>query len=330
LEKLVSKLSYVGITTPKLEASANFYRDMLGLEISREDADTVWFRGWGECYMHCVKLMAGEDAGLHVVGWRAQGAEQLEIAVRRLETSGHGLGWVDAEFGRGRAYRYKAPAGEHLHEIFWDVERYTPPPELVSAVPNRPQRYIQRGIGVREIDHVTVSSRGLLKDVAFFRDTLGHRYMEYVNLEETGQTVFAMTTTGERGHDMAFLPDAEHLTGRVNHIAFWVDQRDELYRCADLFLDAGVPIEFGPGRHGLGEQEYLYVREPSGLRVEINAGGYRNAVPDWQPVGWVPSQGANDWYRNVPYPRSMFQSFPLEKEGKRSNQLYTDHKGIVQ
>ena len=33
-----------------------------------------------------------------------------------------------------------------------------------------------------------------------------------------------------------------------------------------------TPIEFGPGIHGLDEITYLYVREPGGFRIEINAG----------------------------------------------------------
>jgi hypothetical protein len=49
-------------------------------------------------------------------------------------------------------------------------------------------------------------------------------------------------------------------------------------------MEAGTHIEVGPGRHGMGEQTYLYFREPGGIRLEINSGGYRNYQPDWQPV----------------------------------------------
>ena len=83
---------------------------------------------------------------------------------------------------------------------------------------------------------------------------------------------------------MAIVLDHSGVSARVNHVAFWVDQREELLRVSEVFLDHDVPIEFGPGRHGMGEQDYLYVREPSGLRIELNAGGYRNFAPDWEPV----------------------------------------------
>jgi len=50
-------------------------------------------------------------------------------------------------------------------------------------------------------------------------------------------------------------------------------------------MESGVHIEFGPGRHGMGEQTYLYFREPGGNRIEVNSGGYRIYQPDWNLSG---------------------------------------------
>ena len=57
-----------------------------------------------------------------------------------------------------------------------------------------------------------------------------------------------------------------------------------MLRAADVLMEAGTHIEFGPGRHGMGEQTYLYFREPGGVRLEVNSGGYRIYQPDWEPV----------------------------------------------
>jgi catechol 2,3-dioxygenase len=203
------------------------------------------------------------------------------------------------------------PSG-HSHEIFWDVERARPEASLCPVYPNRAQRYRPRGCAVREIDHLTMNSQNIDRDVQWFQDTLNHQFMEFIKAPRG--TVFAMLTTGERGHDMALVPEAPDLRGRVNHIAFWCDQRVELLRAAEVLVDHDVAIEFGPGKHGLGEQDYLYVREPSGLRVELNAGGYRLSQPDWRPVGWTVDQGANVYYKNQGMPDTMFESFPTQAE----------------
>ena len=54
----------------------------------------------------------------------------------------------------------------------------------------------------------------------------------------------------------------------------------------------------------------LYVRDPSGMRVELNAGGYRNYEPDWEPVQFDPQFGSLDFYLNRPLPDSFSESFP--------------------
>ena len=100
-----------------------------------------------------------------------------------------------------------------------------------------------------------------------------------------------MVTNNEKSHDLGLILDQSGVPGRVHHVAFWVDSRDELLRAADILLNADIAIEFGPGRHGMGEQDYLYFREPGGDRIEINTGGYRLYVPDWETKRWIPARG---------------------------------------
>ena len=103
--------------------------------------------------------------------------------------------------------------------------------------------------------------------------------------EESDIVVFAMSTNNEKSHDLGLIFDHSGTKGRVHHFAWWVDSREELLRAADILLNADTAIEFGPGRHGMGEQDYLYFREPGGMRVEINTGGYRLYIPDWETKG---------------------------------------------
>jgi len=322
--RLLSKLTHLVITTPKLEESLIFYRDIVGLEVSGSQNGSHFLRGWGEHLLHSIELKHGDVGAVETIGWRASGEEELAMAVAKIEASGQGAGWVDPNFGRGKAYRYMDLSG-HQHEVYWDVNRFKASGDMMPSMPNRAQRYNPRGCGVREIDHVTMNSTDIMRDVKWFGDLLGHQYME--SIEAPDRTVFAMTTTGERGHDMAMVPELPGLKGRVNHISFWMDQRVELHRAADFLIDAGISIEFGPSRHGLGEQEFLYIREPSGLRVEFNAGGYRYAEPDWEPVVWNMEQGANVIHKNQAMPVSMFESFPSEKEievSEEAKQFFRD------
>jgi len=309
-ERLLSQLAHVEILTPSPDESLRFFTEVLGLEESGRSGDSVYLRGWGEFFHHSLQVTAADGPGLGHIAWRADGPDQLEHAVAKLEAAGAGEGWFDDSVGHGPAYRYRSPGG-HLHEVFWEVERYSPPPELASPFPNRPQRYVPRGVAARCLDHVTVATADPEADANWLAETLRHRYMEYTVIPDRPDfVVFAMTTVCERGHDLGLVWDPSGVSARINHVAYFVEQREELLRAADVLLNADVAIEFGPGKHGMGEQDYLYFREPGGMRVELNAGGYRNYEPDWKTVRFEPQAGSNVFYRNLGMPHSMFESFP--------------------
>ena len=308
----ISQLDHFEVTTPDLAASVAFYRDVLGMEVSAQKPGSVWLRGWGESFHHALQLTAGDAPGVAHIGWRAISEATLNAAAAMLEETEWGCGWVPAIEGYGRAFRYVSPGG-HSHEIFWEVDRF-PPAGQEPFIPNCPQRFVPRGCAVRMIDHITIASKDMMADVAWYRDVMGHRFMEYtMGPEQAGMgdtVVFAMTTTCQRGHDLGIVLDGAGGAGRTNHIALFHDGREELRRAAEVLLDQGTPIEFGPGKHGMGEQDYLYVREPGGMRVELNASGYQNYEPDWQPVRWTPAQGSNVAFKNLGLPHSMLDSFP--------------------
>jgi catechol 2,3-dioxygenase len=198
-----------------------------------------------------------------------------------------------------------------VQEVFWEVERHAAPPDQRSAFPARPQKHAPRGVAARQLDHVTVVTRDPFGDSEWYRDVLGYRFMEYTGLDDDPDLiVFSMVTTNEKSHDLGLVIDFTDVPGRINHLAFWVDAVEDVLRAADVLMEAGTEIEFGPGRHGMGEQTYLYFREPGGMRLEVNSGGYRNYQPDWEPVKWLPSQGSNTMYRNLSLPDSMLESFP--------------------
>src|SRR5579875_512666 len=309
-ERFISQLAHVELLTPRLEESARFFTDVMGLEESGRDGHSVYLRCWGDFFFHSVQLTEGEQPALGHIAWRSEGPDALERAVARLEQAGAGEGWSEPQRGHGPAFRFRGPGG-HLHELFWEVDRFQAPAEQRSTLPARPQRHAPRGVAPRQLDHVTVTTRDPFGDSEWYRDTLGFRFMEYTGLDENPDlVVFSMVTTNEKSHDLGLVIDLSEVPGRLNHLAFWVDAVEDVLRAADVLLEAGVELEFGPGRHGMGEQTFLYFREPGGIRLEVNSGGYRNYQPDWQPVKWVPAQGSNFMYRNAGMPDSMTESFP--------------------
>ena len=215
--------------------------------------------------------------------------------------------------------------------MFWEVERYVAPPEKAEHdFQFRPQKFPGRGAQARYIDHVTIATPNIQGDIDFIK-ALGHRQTATIS-PEPGFKVFSTTTCNaiRSTHDLAFVPDFSGATGRLNHIAYHVDQRLDVERAAEVFMANDTPIEFGPGIHGIDEITYLYVREPGGSRIEINAGGWQNYQPDWESVDWKPHQGGTTFWKNLPMPDSMMECFPAvggqqaeqAQEGFRSTDLF--------
>ena len=118
---LLSQLAHVELTSPTPQASLEFWTQMVGLEETAREGQSVYLRGWGDGFHHTLQLTEGAQAGLGHVGWRAAGPEQLEQAVARLDAGGVGEGWFEDTVGHGRAFRYRAPGASEWQEL--DLEQ---------------------------------------------------------------------------------------------------------------------------------------------------------------------------------------------------------------
>jgi catechol 2,3-dioxygenase len=306
-QRLISQLAHLEFISPRPDASAGFCVEVLGMTETERSGQSVYLRAWGEFFHHSLVITEGPHPALGHIGWRAEGPDELAIASARIAESGLGQGWQDESVGHGPAYRFVGPGGQQS-EVFWEVERYKAPSELVSIFPNRPQRFVQRGAAVRQLDHATCATKTPLADAEWYRDTLGFRLNEVTMVKDN--PVIAMVSTNEKSHELGIVIDRSELVGRTHHFAYWVDAPTDLLNTADGILEAGHRIEWGPARHGIGEQYAVYTREPGGMRVEICTGGYRIYQPDWQPVIWSPDQGSRDFYRPGYETDPMVEMFP--------------------
>ena len=284
----VSQLGHVELLSTAPEASVDFFRDVLGMEEVAREGQSAWLRAWGEHWHSSLKVTEAPAPGLGHVGWRADGPEELEAAAAALEAGGLGQGWTEGDRGHGRAYRFTTPDG-HANELFWEWERYQAPPERQTRIRNHPQRLPGWGAMVRRIDHCNLFCQDLAGARRLFADLLGFKHNEAIYVPGVERELGAFLACSSLSHDLGLIQDASGGRGRFNHVAYWLDSREDVLRAADLVVDAGMEIEFGPSRHAVSEAFFVYVFEPGGNRVEIYSGGYLNFAPDWGPVRWYVS-----------------------------------------
>ena len=226
-----------------------------------------------------------------VLGLRAWSPEALERGVAAVRAAGLGGEWTDgAERGRGPGYRFAGPDG-HRFELYYDVERYEPPEHLRPSLKNQPQRYVGRGAAVKRLDHVNILSADVRADRVFATDVLDYRLHERIELDDGTETGAWLSAT-IAAHELIYTLDAYGAHGRLHHLAFWVDTREECLRAADLFLDHGIHIEAAPSKHAIAQGFFLYGIEPGGNRIEVTTGGYFVYDPEHPPTVWTQAERA--------------------------------------
>jgi catechol 2,3-dioxygenase len=286
----VAHLGYVELFTPVFDESLAFFTDMLSMEVVESDyaspGAVAYLRAWDDYERFSLKVTARGTSGIGRLGVRAASPDALERRVAELEASGAGAGWRDGEPGRGPTFGFVDPDG-HDWDVYFESARYDAPAELRPALKNQAHRRPNHGLGVRRLDHVNYLARDVEANKGFVTETLGARATEQIRLDDGTISGIWMTFTN-KGYDVVYVNDWTGSMGRLHHVAFAVDQREDILRGADLFLEKGVHIETGPHKHAIQQTFFLYVYEPGGNRIEIvNAGARLVLAPDWQLVTWT-------------------------------------------
>jgi catechol 2,3-dioxygenase len=175
--------------------------------------------------------------------------------------------------------------------LYWETQRFAATPDVATAFKNQPQRYVPRGIAPRRLDHLNVLARDVTPTRRFFHELLGMRLTEQIIFDE-GVEMGAWLAATNKSYDFAITKDRSGARGRLHHLTYMMDSREDVLRAADILRDADVPIETGPHKHTIGQTFFLYCYEPGGNRFEIGSGGYLILDPDWQPVVWTQAERA--------------------------------------
>jgi catechol 2,3-dioxygenase len=281
----LAHLAHVELLTPKPDESLRFFVDVMGMTESGRQGDSVYLRGWDDYERQTLKLTAAAKPGLGHYALRAASPQALQRRVAALEHSGLGQGWSEGDLGHGPAYCFRDPDG-HLMEIYYETEWYQAPEELRPALKNQASKYPARGVSVRRIDHINLLAADVAANRQFMQEYLGCLLTEQIIFDD-GSEKGAWLTVCNKSYDVAIAEDHYGAHGRLHHVTYAVDSREEVLRAADICLDNNVFIETGPHKHAIQQTFFLYVYEPGGNRFEVcNAGAYLVLAPDWKPIVW--------------------------------------------
>ncbi|NMO54655.1 catechol 2,3-dioxygenase [Actinoplanes sp. TBRC 11911] len=283
----IAHVGPVELFTPVLEESRDFFVRVMGLREVHRDATSVYLHTWDDYQSWTVRLVRRGTAGIGRTYLRAASPQ----AIGRLASAIGPHTTVADAYGLGKVVLFIDPDG-HEMGLYWDVERYRADDSDRPALKNQAAAYPGRGANLRRLDHVNYLTAEVPGASSFLADVFGARCTEQI-VKDDGRPQAIWYSVGNKTYDLVYTEDWTGHRGRLHHIAFATDTREEILRAADVCLDAGVHIETGPHKHAIQQTFFLYVWEPGGNRIEIcNAGARLILAPDWQTVSWTQAERA--------------------------------------
>lgn len=259
-----------------LAASRKFYVDALGFIETETVDDCMYLRGLEEHSHHSLVLKKTDEPAVEVLSYKVATETDLDMLSEMFIAKDYPLEWFEKgiQYAVGRSFRVQDPGGLPL-EFFVEMD----------GAERLLQRYdLYKGARMQRIDHFNCMVTDVGNVSTFYQEQLGFACSEYTDTKE-GDTWAIWLHRKQTVHDVAFMNGKGP---RLHHIGFFLPDPLALIHACDVLasLGYGDSIERGPGRHGLSNAFFLYVRDPDGHRIELYNGDYLTSDVDFKPVHW--------------------------------------------
>jgi len=294
----VARASHIEYGATDLPRAKAYWVDALGYLLAAETKDALYLRGLEERNHHSVVLRQSRDAHVKALGFKLSSEEELDKAARFFGEKQLPHRFVEKPF-QGRTLAATDPLGLPL-ELYACMDR----------LPSMLQRYAAyRGAKIQRIDHINCFTPDVQASHDFYNE-IGFRTTEYTAAEGTGE-LWAVWMHRKGGvHDIAF---TNGVGPRLHHIGVWVSSVTDIIHICDVLATSGFlkSMERGPGRHGISNAFFLYLRDPDGHRIELFNSDYLTVDHDHEPIHWDLLDPTRQTLWGAPAPRSWFEEGTL-------------------
>ena len=245
----ISALRSVALTVPDLAAAEIFYTQTWGLVLAEKSQGVAYFRGSGHDHHLLALHEAAGTPQLRLVTLRARSAKALEEIAQAAQAAGGVVERKGAALdpAGGHVVVIRDPDGRRLEVVHGDALRANDAP-MPQDQPIR-------------LAHAVLNCHAVEKTREFFEKALG-----FVLADRT--RIMAFMNCDNDHHSIA-LGDTDN--DALNHVAFLMPTLDAVMRGGGRLKDKGLPPQWGPGRHGPGDNAFNYFVDPFGIVIEYTA-----------------------------------------------------------
>lgn len=243
----VSAIGHATFETPDLDRMLDYYQHVLGLSLVGRDADTAWLAAPQDA--HSIVLKKGGAPRCMELTLQVPADVDLEDAARHLiGKSVPSMMMTDSAPSMPQRLVFAGPDDIRI--------------ALVHAGRRVPDRAQNGGIAPRRLGHIAFNVHDVQASVDFFVDLLGFRVSDWMG------DFFAFLRCGPDHHTVNLLHGK---TSKMHHIAFETRGWDHIKSACDFLGRQRIPLIWGPGRHGIGHNLFIYHHTPDGQIMELYA-----------------------------------------------------------
>jgi catechol-2,3-dioxygenase len=273
----VAALRSVALNVPDLAAAEQFYTQIWNLSVAARTPDALYLRGTGADHHLLALHQADGPARIRNVTLRARSRAVLdEVAQAVIAVGGRVLEAIAPvqEPGGGTAVTVADPDGRVFRLVHGDTQHAD-----AHEAKDRPSRLAHAVLNSHDVE----ATRAFMEQVFDFSLSDRTRIMAFMRCNSDHHSI----ALGDTDNDA------------LNHIAFLMPDLESVMRGGGRMRDAGYGIEWGPGRHGPGDNAFNYFVGPFDVVIEYTAeveqvdDSYQAGQPsDWTwPPGRVDQWG---------------------------------------
>jgi catechol 2,3-dioxygenase len=260
--------SHLGLRVPDVPACRDFYTRVVGLQVHEDLAGGGVRLGWGAGH-HVLDLLPGQATGLDHFAFEVGAPGGPRELRRRLSAAGVETAALDPAAVGADGFEVTDPDGNHV-QFHGPVDRSG---EHGGAGAQRPIRF----------QHITIASNDLPPMLTFYVDVVGFRQSDAMGDE------FAWLRSNRDHHTFAIVRGERG--AELDHYSYDVSGWHDMKSWCDRLVDEDVQVTWGPGRHGPGNNLFVFFDDPAGNHIELSAEMERfhddrveYPVRRWEPV----------------------------------------------
>lgn len=300
METIVRAVQAVDLAVTDLTASRRFFSEVWNLDVVAETMERVHFRASGADFS-VLSLRQGERSGLVRIRLEARTRADVDLAHARVVASGQTVDGAPRPLagpGGGYGFGFADPEGRNFSLVHgMDAHPDSGP------VADRPTKLAHVNLNCADND----ASYGFLSEVLGFKLADQTRKFRFLRCNSDHHSLVLGFS------DNVFL----------NHIAFEMPDIDSLMRGIGRMRDHGHPVEWGPGRHGPGNNAFAYFCGPGEMPLEYTTEVQQidDSYAPRKPEEWRWPPGRLDHWGLTPGPSERVERaqafFPFIEGGYR-------------